>query len=267
MDLGLAGRVYIVTGGSRGLGRATADALAAEGAKLVISSRDPESVQRAVSELGGPGTAVGIPGDNADPELADRLLAAAQTTFGRIDGALVSVGGPPPATAAGATDQQWRDAFESVFLGTVRVARTVAEACAERAAEGTGEDRPQDASIAFVLSTSVRQPLPRLGISNGLRPGLAGVAKDMAEEYGPRGVRVNAVLPGAIATDRMLELAAGRGDTDPAERRRQRAANIPLRRIGEPAEFGRVAAFVLSPAASYLSGVMLPVDGASTRAL
>lgn len=269
MDLGLDGRVYIVTGGSRGLGRATAEALAADGAKVVISSRDPEKVQTAVTELGGLDTAVGVPGDNADPELPERLLSAARAAFGRIDGALISVGGPPPTTAAGATDEQWRESFESVFLGTVRVARAVALACVERVeAADLGEDeRPEDSSIAFVLSTSVRQPLPRLGISNGLRPGLAGVAKDMAEEFGPRGVRVNAVLPGAIATDRMLQLAAGRGDVDPAQRRRERSANIPLRRIGDPAEYGRVAAFILSPAASYVSGVMLPVDGASTRAL
>ena len=120
-------------------------------------------------------------------------------------------------------------------------------------------------AIGLVLSTSVRAPIPELGLSNGLRPGLAGVAKDLADEYGPRGVRVVSLLPGRILTDRNRELFAATGD---AERARAAAeAAIPLRRIGEPAEFGRVAAFVLSPAAGYLTGITLPVDGGALRAI
>jgi 3-oxoacyl-[acyl-carrier protein] reductase len=116
-----------------------------------------------------------------------------------------------------------------------------------------------------VLSTSARGPVPGLGISNGLRPGLVGAAKDIADDYGPRGVRVVGLLPGRIMTDRNRELFAATGDPDRA--RADAEANIPLRRLGDPAEFGRVAAFVLSPAASYLTGITLPVDGGALRGL
>ncbi|MFC8845215.1 MULTISPECIES: SDR family oxidoreductase [unclassified Micromonospora] len=253
MDLGLTDRVYVLTGASRGLGFATAECLVSDGARVVVSARAPERVAEAVQRLGGPERAIGLAADLSDPATPQRLIAAAREHFGRLDGALVSVGGPPPGTAAGATDAQWRESFETVFLGTVRTARTVAEALT-----GGG-------AIGLVLSTSVRSPLAGLGISNGLRPGLAGVAKDMADEYGPRGVRVLGLLPGRIMTDRNRQLLAASGD---AERARAEAeAGIPLRRIGEPAEFGRVAAFALSPAAGYLTGITLPVDGGALRGL
>ena len=241
MDLGLTDRVYLVTGGSKGLGRATASALVAEGARVVITGRTEETVAASAAELG----AVGVACDNADPATPARLIATALETYGRLDGLLLSVGGPPPGTVTAATDEQWRDAFDSVFLGAVRLAREVA------AALGDG------GSIAFVLSSSVRAPIATLGISNGLRPGLAMVAKSMANELGPKGVRVNGLLPGRISTDRMTSLDA----RSTPEQRAATLATIPLGRPGDPAEFGRVAAFVLSPAASYLTGVMLPVDG------
>ncbi|ASW55907.1 SDR family oxidoreductase [Plantactinospora sp. KBS50] len=250
MDLGLAGRTYILTGASRGLGFATAESLVADGAQVVISSRDPAAVADAVTRL-GPERAHGVPADLADPHAAARLVAAARDRFDRLDGALVSVGGPPLGTAAGATDEQWRAAFESVFLGAVRMARTVATELTDGGA------------IGLVLSTSARSPLPGLGISNGLRPGLAGVAKDMADEFGPRGVRVVSLLPGRILTDRNRELFAASGN--PERARADAEGAIPLRRVAEPAEFGRVAAFVLSPAASYLTGLALPVDGGLLR--
>ncbi len=253
MDLGLRDRVYVVTGGSRGLGLAAARILAAEGARLVVSARAEESVTKAAGALGGPGRAVGVVAGNADPGTAQRLVAAALTDFGRIDGALVSVGGPPPGPVSDIGDDAWRDAFESVFLGALRVARTVA------AAVGDG------GSIALVLSSSVKTPIPGLGISNGLRPGLAMAAKSLADELGPRGVRVNGLLPGRIATDRLRELDAASGNEEEARRRAEAA--IPLRRYGMPEEFGRVAAFVLSPAASYVSGAMIPVDGGMLRSL
>lgn len=241
MDLGLTDRVYLVTGGSRGLGYATASALVAEGAKVVLTGRSPERVSAAAAELG----AVGAACDNADPATPGRLLAVAREVYGRVDGLLVSVGGPPPGSVTSASDEQWRDAFESVFLGAVRLAREVA------ASLGDG------GSIAFVLSSSVRVPIAALGISNGLRPGLAMVAKSMANELGPRGVRVNGLLPGRIATDRMAML----DERSTPEQRAATLAAIPLGRPGEPEEFGRVAAFVLSPAASYLTGSMIAVDG------
>ena len=246
MDLGLRDRVYLVTGGSRGLGRSTAEVLVAEGARVVVSGRAGESVDAAVAALGG--AAVGVVADNADPATPARLITAARERWGRLDGALVSVGGPPPGSVGETTDEQWTAAFGSVFLGAVRLAREVA---AELSTGG---------SLALVLSTSVRVPMAGMAISGGLRPGLAMVAKTRADEVGPRGVRVNGLLPGAIATDRLRELQGDQDDT-------ARTAGIPLRRYGEPEEFGRAAAFLLSPASSYVSGSMLPVDGGALRSL
>ncbi|MEH0932931.1 SDR family oxidoreductase [Micromonospora sp. CPCC 205558] len=253
MDLGLTDRVYVLTGASRGLGYATAQCLVADGARVVLSARDPDAVAAAAQQLGGPEHAVGLTGDLANPETPEQLVAAAQEHFGRLDGALISVGGPPPGNAAAVTDEQWRLSFETVFLGTIRAVRTVANAL------------PDGGAIGLVLSTSARGPVPGLGISNGLRPGLVGAAKDIADDYGPRGVRVVGLLPGRIMTDRNRELFGATGDPDRA--RAEAEAGIPLRRVGDPAEFGRVAAFVLSPAASYLTGITLPVDGGALRGL
>lgn len=251
MDLDLTDRVYLVTGGARGLGRATAEVLVAEGARVVLSSRTAETVDRAVADLGG--RAVGVVSDNADPQTPGRLIAAAQERWGRLDGALVSVGGPPKGAVSEITDLQWSAAFESVFLGAVRLAREVAAVLTD------------GGSIAFVLSSSVRAPIADLAISNGLRPGLAMVAKTLADEVGPRGVRVNGLLPGRVGTERVAELDAAASDPEAA--RAAAVASIPLRRYGVPEEFGRVAAFVLSPAASFVSGAMVPVDGGMLRAL
>ncbi|MFM9367115.1 SDR family oxidoreductase [Streptomyces sp. Da 82-17] len=249
MDLGLKDRVYVVTGATRGLGHATAQALVADGAKVVVTGREEKSVAEAAAALGE--NAVGVAADNADPAAAARLIATARERFGRFDGVLVSVGGPAPGSAASNTDEQWQSAFESVFLGAVRLARTAA---AELSEGGV---------IGFVLSGSVYEPIAGLTISNGLRPGLAGFAKSLADEVGPRGIRIVGVLPGRIATDRMKQLDGLAPDPEAA-----RAANeskIPLGRYGTPEEFGRTAAFLLSPAASYVTGVMVPVDGGALR--
>jgi 3-oxoacyl-[acyl-carrier protein] reductase len=253
MDLGLKDRVYVLTGASRGLGYATAEALVADGARVVLSARDADRVSAAAEALGGAGWAVGITADLADAATGQRLVDAATSTFGRLDGALISVGGPPPGTVAHATDEQWRTAFETIFLGTVRTARTVAAALTDGGA------------IGLVLSTSARGPVPGLGLSNGLRPGLAGAAKDLADEYAPRGVRVVSLLPGRIFTDRNRELFAATGDAGAAQAAAEAA--IPMARLGDPAEFGRVAAFLLSPAASYLTGITVPIDGGALRGL
>ncbi|MGW8484991.1 SDR family oxidoreductase [Streptomyces sp. NPDC055886] len=245
MDLGLKDRVYIVTGATRGLGNATARSLVADGAKVIISGRDEKSVAEAADELGG--GVVGLAADNADPSAAQRLVDAAREHFGRLDGILISVGGPAPGFLADNTDDQWQTAFETVFLGAVRLARTAAAALGEGGV------------IGFVLSGSVHEPIPGLTISNGLRPGLAGFAKSLADELGPRGIRVVGVLPARIDTDRVRELDALSGDAEAA--RTANEARIPLRRYGTPEEFGRTAAFLLSPAASYLTGIMVPVDG------
>ncbi|MFD8970051.1 SDR family oxidoreductase [Streptomyces sp. NPDC059568] len=245
MDLGLKDRVYVVTGASRGLGRAAAVALAADGAKVVVSGRDEKSVAKTAAAIGP--DAYGLAGDNADPAVAERLIRAARREFGGFDGILISVGGPPPGSATGNTDEQWRASFETVFLGAVRLAR---EAAAELGEGGV---------IGFVLSASVHETIPGLAISNGLRPGLAGFAKSLAYELGPRGIRVLGLLPSRIDTDRLRELDALSGDAQAA--RAAQESRIPLRRYGTPEEFGRTAAFLLSPAASYLTGIMLPVDG------
>ena len=251
MDLGLKERVYIVTGASRGLGRVVGEALVADGARVLLSSRDPDAVARTAAEMGR--DAAWIAADNADPETPERLVVAAHEHFGRLDGALVSVGGPPAGSVQDAPDDAWRAAFDSVFLGGVRLGRTI------------GAALDDGGSIAFVLSTSVLSPIPGLAVSNGLRPGLAMVAKQLADELGPRGVRVNGLMPGRIDTDRVRELDAREGD--PEQVKAKRAAGIPLRRYGRPKEFAAMAAFVLSPAAAYVTGAMIPVDGGALRTL
>jgi 3-oxoacyl-[acyl-carrier protein] reductase len=261
MDLGLAGRVYVVTGGTKGLGFAAARCLVDDGARVVVSSRSASSVVAAVAALlgdaagtgdaagAGDVAATGVVADNADPATPERLVATGLSTWGRLDGALISVGGPPGTAALGASDAQWQAAFESVFLGAVRMARALLP------------HLDAGAAIGLVLSTSAKSPIGGIEISNGLRPGLAMWAKQLADEVGPRGIRTFSLLPGRVSTDRTMSLTP-----DPADRERG-AQSIPLRRYGEPEEFGRVAAFLLSPAASYLTGLAVPVDGGALRAL
>jgi 3-oxoacyl-[acyl-carrier protein] reductase len=268
MDLGLRDRVYLVTGGSRGLGFAAAHTLVADGARVLLSAPHESTAAAAVARLAqdaAPDAAAWAIADNADPATPGRLVAAARDRFGRLDGALISVGGSPGGTVADTGDDAWRSAFESVFLGAVRLARVLAadlvgerrDGAASASLTGTG------GSIAFVLAASVRAPLPGLAISNGLFPGLAGVVKTLADEHGPSGIRINGLLPVRVATDRVRQLDALAGDPDEVRARLSRS--IPLRRYGEPAEFGRAAAFVLSPAASYITGAMIPVDGGAIR--
>ena len=203
--------------------------------------------------LGGPGHAPGVVAYTGAPETAATLIEAALERFGRLDGVLISVGGPTAGPVLSAGDDAWRGAFESVFLGALRIARTAADALTEGGV------------IGFVLSGSVREPIAGLGISNGLRPGLAMAAKSLADELGPRGIRVVGLLPARIDTDRVRELDALSGDA--AAARARAGAAIPLGRYGTPEEFGKVAAFLLSPAASYLTGIMVPVDGGALRGL
>jgi len=247
MDLGLRERVYVVTGGTKGLGFATAQCLVDDGARVVVSSRSQESVDAAVAKLGA--NARGLAADNADPATPAQLVDLARSGFGRLDGALISVGGPPGTNPPQATEEQWRAAFESVFLGVIRMTQALLPHLDEGAA------------IGLVLSTSVKSPVPGIEISSGLRPGLAMWAKHLADDIGQRGVRVFSLLPGRILTDRMTELMPDESD------RARMAQTIPLRRMGDPEEFGRIGAFLLSPAASYLTGLTVPVDGGALRSL
>jgi 3-oxoacyl-[acyl-carrier protein] reductase len=253
MDLGLGGRGFLLTGASRGLGLATARALVDDGARVVISSRSADSVDAAVASLGGAPAASGIAADLADPDAAELLVGQARERLGQVDGVLISVGGPAPGTVLTTDEDAWRAGVESVLLGPLRLVRALVPHLGEGAA------------IGFVLSISVKQPIGHLAISNGLRPGLAMTAKALADELGPKGIRVLGLLPGTIATDRIAEIEAASGD--PAKARARTEAGIPLRRVGRPEEFGRIAAFALSPAASYLTGTMIAVDGGMTRAL
>lgn len=253
MDLQLNDRVFVVTAASGGLGRATAEQLVAEGAKVVLVARRTAVLDQAVAELGSD-SAVALTADLGDAETAHQAARLAVQTYGRLDGALISVGGPPAGPALAMTDQQWRDGFESVFLAALRTIGAVIE-------HGTAPDL----AIACVLSTSALSPIGGLSVSNGLRPGLAMLIKQIADEHGPDGVRINGLLPGRINTERVQYLDSLA--EDPQATRQDSVARIPLRRYGDPVEFGKIATVLLSPAASYVSGSLLAVDGGALRAL
>ena len=235
MDLGLSGRTYVVTGGSRGLGFATAAALANDGARTILVAREQGALDDACARLGHGHRS--CPADLGDPLSAERIADDA----GDIDGALINVGGPPPGRILELDDRAWQAAFDSVFMASIRLIR----ALAPRIREG--------GSLLVVLSSTVKEPIPRLGASSGLRPGLAMAVKDASSALAPS-VRVNGILPGRIATERLREVYPD--DT---------GSGIPLGRPGEPAEFGRVAAFLLSPASSYVTGTLVGVDGGLLR--
>jgi 3-oxoacyl-[acyl-carrier protein] reductase len=254
MDLGLSDRVYVVTGATRGLGRACAEQLAAEGARLVLNARDEDALRATAAALGGSDRALPVPGDLTDPGVETCLVAAAIARYGRLDGALITVGGAAAGTALGTEDGQWRLGFEALFLAPLRLVRCVA-----------GNVSSEGGSLVLVLSTSVRQPIEGMAVSNALRPALAMTAKTLSDELGPANVRVNAVLPGRmdVGGDRARRADPARPD----DVRRPPEADVPLRRLGEPLEHARPAVFLLSPAASYVTGTVLTVDGGATRSL
>lgn len=256
MDLGLTDRTFVVTGGTRGLGYAVAATLVAEGGNVVVASRSSRHVDEAVGSLGP--RAHGIDLDVTDVDAPARLAAAARERFGGFDGAFISHGGPPAGPASELDDERLRRSLE---LATVAPIRLVRELSTELDAGG---------SIAVLTSTSSLQPIPGLASSNVARPAVWAYVKSLADELAPRGVRLNVVIPGRFATERVAELdeaeaeASGRS-VDAV--RADAAAGIPLRRLGEPAELGRVAAFLLSDAASYVTGAAWRVDGGSVRGL
>lgn len=252
MDLGLKDRVFIVTGASSGLGEACAAALLAEGANVLIASRDQSRIDIAVSRLavGASGEVIGLAADLTDPTSPSRLVDRAMDEWGRVDGLLISGGGPPVAGVLAATDEQWREAFETIVLGPLRLAREAAAVMKE------------GSCIGVVLSGSVYAPIPGLAMSNGLRPGVAMALKTLSDELADTGIRTVGLVPGRIETARTIELDSA----DPEVSARRNKA-IPAGRLGTPEEFARVAAFMLSPAASYVNGTNIVIDGGARRAL
>lgn len=254
MDLGLEGARALVGGASRGLGAAIAGQLASEGASVAAVSRN-------ASTLGPSGTAVGCHPVVADlgtlggPEEAVRRAVG---ILGGLDLLVVNSGGPPAGPFDKVDDGTWQMAVDGVLFAAVRLIRSALPHLAES----------RIPAILVILSSSVREPIPDLVTSNVLRPGLVGLIKTLTAEIAP--VRINGVAPGRIATDRVATLDAGRAAKAGVtidEVRRQTEARVPLHRYGRPEEVGAAAAFLLSPAAAYISGAILPVDGGMIRAL
>ncbi len=256
MDLGLKDKLFVVGGGSKGLGRGTAQALIDEGARVMLLSRDRGSIDRAVTELGS--AATGVAADMADPETAGKVAAAVDREFGgRLDGVVINAGGPPAGKALDLSDEQWLAAYQLLLGGPLRLLKALTPKL------------DHGGAILFITSTSVRQPIPNLDTSNVLRPGVAALAKTLARELAPD-IRVNSLMPGRFDTDRVRSLDLSRAESigaTPEEVARESSKAIPLGRYGEPIELGRFAAFLLSPAASYISGVAAQVDGALVTAL
>ncbi len=256
VDLGLEGRAFVVGGGSRGLGRAVADELVVEGAKVLLVARDQDSLDEAVREL-GPQHAYACAADVSAPDAAETVAAAVDAELGRLDGILVNHGGPPAGRTFELTDDQWTDSFQLVVGGPIRLLRALVPKL------GDG------ASVVFITSWSIREPVPNLDASNVLRPGVAGLVKVLAQELAP-GVRVNSVAPGRFATERGMSLARTRAEekgVSVEDAMAEMAGDIPLGRYGDPPELARLAAFLLSPAASYVNGVNVLADGGLIAAL
>jgi 3-oxoacyl-[acyl-carrier protein] reductase len=252
MDLGLRDRSFVVGGGARGLGRATAEVLVAEGASVVLLGRNADALRDACSTLGP--TASFVQGDMAESGFPTRVRAAVD---GPLHGMLLNAGGPRPGDVLSLSDEEWRGAYELLIGGPIRMLRELLAVM---------ED---DSSIAWIGSSSWRQPIPGLDASNVFRPGIAALVKVLARELAPR-VRLVGMAPGRIDTDRVRSLDssnAERTGSSVGEVRAAAEAELPLQRYGTPEEFGRVAAFLLSPAASYVSGSTVQVDGAMITAL
>ena len=256
MDLGLKGKVAMVAGGSRGLGYAVAEALAREGARLSVASRDAARLEAAASRLSdaGAGDVVATQADFRKAADIEAWFDATTVRYGGVDLLFVNTGGPPPGPALGFDDAAWNDAVDLLLLSAIRMVRL---AVPSMEARGGG-------SILVTTSSAVREPIPNLALSNVVRAGVAALVKTLAYELAPVGIRVNNIVPGRIDTDRVRELDAGRAKARGVPAEEQRAAaerSIPLGRYGTPAEFGRTAAFLLSDASAYTTGAFVQVDG------
>ncbi|MDI3339379.1 MAG: SDR family oxidoreductase [Sphaerobacter sp.] len=259
MDLGLAGRVALVAAASKGLGRAVAREFAREGARVAMFSRDQERITAAAAAIRDE-TGAEVLALTADARRGDdieRVVAETVRAFGQLDILVTNAGGPPAGTFETLSEQDFVDAIELNLLSTLRMCRAVVPHMKERGG-----------SIVTITSISVKQPLDGLILSNTARAGVVGLVKSMANELGPYNIRVNNVGPGPTRTDRILDLARSRAERAGIlldEALRANARGIPLGRLGEPEEFARVVVFVASPAASYLTGQTILVDGGLYR--
>jgi NAD(P)-dependent dehydrogenase (short-subunit alcohol dehydrogenase family) len=258
MDLGLDGNVAVLTASSSGLGKASAEALVAEGVDVVINGRDEQRLESARETVAaaGDGRVVAVQADITDPDAPGELVEAAVDEFGRLDHVVTSAGGPAPGSFLDTTDEDWYEAFDLLVMSVVRLVRAAAPHLRE--AEG---------SVVTITSQSVKEALDQLVLSNAVRMSVIGLEKTLSKELAPE-VRANAVLPGSHETARMEELIGDmvdRGDVDSYEEgAAQWGESIPADRMGQPRELGDVVAFLCSDRASYLSGAAVPVDGGAS---
>lgn len=253
MDLGLAGRSALVCGGSRGLGRAIATSLIAEGARIAVAAR-PSADLDACEALPAVPIRVDLTSESGPRGAVERAVAK----LGTLDLLVINSGGPPAGTFGDIGEEEWAHAIEGTLQSSLRLFRSAIPVL---------RSSPVPA-ILIVLSSSVREPIPGLVTSNTLRPALAGLIRSLLPEVAP--IRINGIAPGRVATDRIGSLDAVRAanaGVEIAEIQRQTVGRIPLGRYGEPEEVGRVGAFLLSPAASYVNGAIVSVDGGMVRSL
>ena len=260
MDLELRGKTAIVSAGSKGLGKAIALGLAAEGARVAICSRNPDNLSQAAQEiLTKTGSEVlAVPVDVIKPDAIDNFVNTVVQRQGKIDILVNNAGGPPMGTFADFEDEDWESAFNLTFMSVVRFVRAVLPHMRK-----TGGGR-----IINVTSTSVKQPLENLLLSNSIRPAVIGLAKSLATEFAADGILVNNICPGSIYTDRIKENVAAQAKStgQPEESiRHEYEAKIPLGRLGEPVELADLAVFLASERASYITGATLQVDGGLIR--
>jgi 3-oxoacyl-[acyl-carrier protein] reductase len=246
MDLGLQGRVALVTGGSKGIGFGIARSLAAEGAKVAVASRSRDAIEAAASELG----ARGFVFDSDDLEAIPGLLDDVASSLGPIDVYVANTGGPPPnQDPLGFTREQWESAHRTLVLSPMTILQRLLPGMRER---GWGR-------VVLVASSAVREPIPALQLSNAHRPGMIVAFKVLAREAARDGVTLNTLLPGRIATDRIIDTSGSREAAEEAAR-----DTIPAGRLGDIADMGAAAAFLCSEQAGYITGTTLLVDGGLT---